>query len=450
MPGTSGLDFASWVVKHYPLTQIIFLTGHAKFDYAYKAIQISAFDYILKPVKHEVLIECVRRAQDFIRTEKAKNSYAKQWSNYLHQTRANISEKTQLFWRNVIDNRMSQKYITSWFVNEGISIENQGEVFPIAIWVKSHAGHFTTNKKEALIDELKEKLYSGIIEEYGGCCIEEEGMDILLLLYHQPENIERLLNSTFIKLGGLFNCSITWKAGEPSLPEALWRSIYRIKYPTKNKNEHNSDAIPIDWKTAFIRYPTNKLHEQVDHAISFYRGNKNSIGLPALYHEFKGAMLSLAAEYGFSTHTIDLLSRKFEFSKSHEDLSMWMHSVIDACSQDINTSLRDKNSIIENVIRYIKANLDSELTRENIASHVYVHPVYLSRIFKQEMGISLSDYITNERIRKAKMILKDPSIRVGSVAHKVGYKRLSYFSRVFRQMTGMSPQEYQHKVKSEA
>ena len=48
------------------------------------------------------------------------------------------------------------------------------------------------------------------------------------------------------------------------------------------------------------------------------------------------------------------------------------------------------------------------------------------------------------------MILKDPSIRVGSVAHKVGYKRLSYFSRVFRQMTGMSPQEYQHKVKSEA
>jgi two-component system response regulator YesN len=74
MPGTSGLDFASWVVKHYPLTQIIFLTGHAKFDYAYKAIQISAFDYILKPVKHEVLIECVRRAQDFIRTEKAKNS----------------------------------------------------------------------------------------------------------------------------------------------------------------------------------------------------------------------------------------------------------------------------------------------------------------------------------------------------------------------------------------
>lgn len=93
-------------------------------------------------------------------------------------------------------------------------------------------------------------------------------------------------------------------------------------------------------------------------------------------------------------------------------------------------------------MEYIRRNLDKELSRGQIAEAIFLSPEYLSRLFKQETGGSLSDYILSERMRVAHSMLADTDVPVSLVASRVGYSNFSYFSQVFKKYSGVSPGEY--------
>lgn len=85
------------------------------------------------------------------------------------------------------------------------------------------------------------------------------------------------------------------------------------------------------------------------------------------------------------------------------------------------------------------------MSREDIAEHVYLNPAYLSRLFRKETGLSLTDYTASLRIQKAKLELLDTNHRVSDVAMSVGYSNFSHFTKLFKKTTGLTPQEYRKK-----
>lgn len=74
-----------------------------------------------------------------------------------------------------------------------------------------------------------------------------------------------------------------------------------------------------------------------------------------------------------------------------------------------------------------------------------MNPAYLSRLFRRETGFSLTDYLVRLRITKAKAELEKTNNRVSDVALNVGYANFSHFSKLFKKMTGLTPQEYRKK-----
>lgn len=94
------------------------------------------------------------------------------------------------------------------------------------------------------------------------------------------------------------------------------------------------------------------------------------------------------------------------------------------------------------VQHYIIENLDQDLSRSKLAKKVFFDPAYLSRIFKSEMGISLSDYIKDKRINASKELLCSTELSVSEIAGKVGYYNFSHFSQVFKKTTGKTPVQY--------
>ena len=104
---------------------------------------------------------------------------------------------------------------------------------------------------------------------------------------------------------------------------------------------------------------------------------------------------------------------------------------------------------VRQAMEYIRRNLDTELSRTQIAEAIYLNPEYLSRLFKRETGGSLSDYILAEKMRTAQALLADTGIPVSLVAVKVGYSNFSYFSQVFKKYTGLSPGEYRARHKKQ-
>lgn len=92
------------------------------------------------------------------------------------------------------------------------------------------------------------------------------------------------------------------------------------------------------------------------------------------------------------------------------------------------------------ILRYIELNITKEIREEDIAEYCHYSVSYFSKLFHKVIGISFRDYICNKRIDMAKRLLVDEkSAKIAFIAYQCGYHDVSYFSRIFKKKTGLSP-----------
>lgn len=100
------------------------------------------------------------------------------------------------------------------------------------------------------------------------------------------------------------------------------------------------------------------------------------------------------------------------------------------------------NYQIDSVRRYIREHLQEELSVETLAAEFHYSRTRLSVLFKDATGQTINEYITGERIGKAKRLLTEGKLSVTQIARAVGYSSPQYFSRRFSQVVGCAPSEY--------
>ena len=107
-------------------------------------------------------------------------------------------------------------------------------------------------------------------------------------------------------------------------------------------------------------------------------------------------------------------------------------------------------NIVSQVKRIIAENLSvGNLQRDELAAMVHVSSGYLGRIFKKETGLALTDYIIKKRIFVAKQLLNKTSLSITDISARVGISYSSYFTKIFKEQVGVTPQEYRQKSKYE-
>ncbi|MEM7012544.1 MAG: helix-turn-helix domain-containing protein [Verrucomicrobiota bacterium] len=106
--------------------------------------------------------------------------------------------------------------------------------------------------------------------------------------------------------------------------------------------------------------------------------------------------------------------------------------------------------MIRKARQYIHAHLDEKITLDDVAKHCAVSPFYFCKVFKQAVGMTLTEFINRRRVEKAKRKLLNPQNRVTEVAYDVGYQSLSQFNRSFLKYTGESPTSYRNLRQSAA
>ncbi|TCL61995.1 two-component system response regulator YesN [Hydrogenispora ethanolica] len=104
------------------------------------------------------------------------------------------------------------------------------------------------------------------------------------------------------------------------------------------------------------------------------------------------------------------------------------------------------HSLVDNIQKYVQGNYAKALSLQKIATLFFVNPSYCSYIFKEKTGENLSDYINQVRIENAKIILKTTLFNITKVSKAVGYNNASYFFRIFKNYTGLTPWEYKRSV----
>ena len=111
-------------------------------------------------------------------------------------------------------------------------------------------------------------------------------------------------------------------------------------------------------------------------------------------------------------------------------------------------TLKDESTVqnyshpVNLAISYIYENILHELTLETIAAHVYVHPSYLSSKFKQEVGVTVTDFINKKRTNESKYFLLHTNTSISDIALLFKFCNQSYYTSLFKKHTGMTPRQF--------
>ncbi|MGM0844938.1 MAG: response regulator transcription factor [Bacillota bacterium] len=100
------------------------------------------------------------------------------------------------------------------------------------------------------------------------------------------------------------------------------------------------------------------------------------------------------------------------------------------------------NELLDKALRYIHANYTEELTLQSVADHIHISRNYFSILFKRLMNQNFIDYVIELRVKKAKELLRQTSLKVYEVAGNAGFNDVKYFSKLFKKVTGHSPGDY--------
>jgi two-component system, response regulator YesN len=119
-----------------------------------------------------------------------------------------------------------------------------------------------------------------------------------------------------------------------------------------------------------------------------------------------------------------------------------LSEVISNIFRQKENSHNETSKQFQKIIEYIEDHLSQEITLKHIADHVYLHPQYVGQLFKTELNLTFTDYLTNVRLKRAKQLLKETHLKVYEVAQMSGYKSPKHFMTLFKHETGLTPVKY--------
>ena len=97
--------------------------------------------------------------------------------------------------------------------------------------------------------------------------------------------------------------------------------------------------------------------------------------------------------------------------------------------------------MVSDIIRYLNEHTDRNVTLQELSGHFYLNPDYISRIFKKHTNSTVGNYITLQKMARAKQLLLE-GYTITQVQIMTGYSSYAHFSRTFRKQTGMTPGAY--------
>ncbi|WP_162616127.1 response regulator [Paenibacillus lutimineralis] len=459
MPQGSGLELFAWVRAHYPKTECIFLTCHAEFTYAKQAIQLGGYDYLLKPVPTEELERTVLNVLSKIR--KGRDDEAK---------------LVERFWLAVLHQEVPARpdSILKQAEHYRLAYSPASRLLPVLIQHHDWNRELGTQDENIMLYALRKAADELVTDHFAGAYTIRMGEAELILLIpcgisSDQDEAELLLElrhrcrELLQTCQAYFYCQLACMIGRPALLSELASMYDKLGSALRHQANAANRVLLLDeygqagrhahvpdmklWAELLRSREANRLQSEIRTLLDRWKqmNDLDTGTLRQFYQLFLQMVLHTLQKTGLKADEIlhEHLSpeRGLSATRSVAWLQEWVEEVIEKAVASMK-ALESSESIIEKIKRYIELHLDEELSRQYIADYVGLNPDYVVRIFKKSTGVSISDYIWQERMERAKELLIKSDMSISQVAISVGYPNFSYFSTLFRKSTAMTPQDY--------
>lgn len=182
------------------------------------------------------------------------------------------------------------------------------------------------------------------------------------------------------------------------------------------------------------RFPSDPLRERKNLCITL-----NSISLRAA---LKGG-LNQSIAHSLS-HNFAIL---IEQQTSTEAITELNNKIIRTYTESVRKyALKDHSEAIIDAVNYIRTHLTNKVSLSEIAEHLHLSGEHLSRKFKDEMGLTLTDYIHKVKIDESLSLLQSERYSISDIAYTFGYSSPAHYTSTFKKIMGMSPREWKRGV----
>lgn len=432
MPQIDGVTFAEHLVMLCPDCRILFLTAYMDTAYMQKAIQLSAVDYIEKPVVLQEVEKSVKKAAESVRKQNRQKHIIENNQKLQRQKLANL-----LRYRNR-DLKIAEQMCRE------LEIPLKGKFSCVICQSLCKEEEAQTDRTEQIGVFWNVRYYKNAV------CFVENGQYIIMLVLSRKnrqqlmKNVEELLAESEPAIAGIgfeVDCIGELYKSYQSATLALERYFYhpqeKIYFFQKESGRiKNIDAGIYVRLNNLLWQHSEQLLPYIDEIFEQFQSTE------ALKKEhiriFAGTFAKkLSGEYGDN-----------DFSQCNtlgEVKSLLKHIVSSYLEHQGFVS--QYPPLIRDIVHYVHMHYaDINLSLQEIADEFHLSKSYLGWIFKRETGVTLRKYIENCRIDMAKeKLLSERWQKMEKIAVLCGFSNANYFSRVFKETVGMTPNQYRKK-----
>lgn len=473
MPGMNGLELASWVFNKDPLVRMIVLSGHDVFEYAQKALSLGISKYLLKPAGDTEIIQAVLQAAADL----------KQHLDQLHNT-ALLQEK----WTQHLPN-LREAFIVNWLHGKYSAWELEKRSADLQMELESIAHYCVAvvDMDPLGVDETRYKpgdtsllqislkyIAQETMENVDGWTAQDtDGSTLIVFTSRTKDGEDNLIHEVNARIGKLLgvvkeclkitaSAGISGMLGKPreiyklyeQAREALQKRIVygnhiAVTYQDRFEHELNQVSYPDVERELEIALETGNTDKSLQSLQRLWGGVMDEAHTVDEVNEglfyFSSLFIRLIQQRGCSVKEVagsdmSFLQNLQSFAtreQVYECLLRILHRLDESLNQRRGAA---GHKMVDAVLKMIEEGVHEELSLHLVAERLYINSSYLSRLFKQETGKPFSAYVLERKMERAKAALLEGA-KVYDAASAVGYRDVSYFTKVFRKFWGVTPGE---------
>ncbi len=469
MPVMDGLELLKYCRETYgELPVFLILTSYEEFQLAKEALKYGVLDYLVKlELDKETLSAAIQRALDFLDKHQPSDMLST-------DKKTDIQGELDKFFIRLLHNLFEDETQFALEVKE-LHLDFSAPYYTVCYCqIKNYALSEQENKELFQLYYSTIQMVREIIAKYLNCSI--TGLDmkhfsIIIPLEEAAfygEILSFALHKTFLMVQNYFNVTILTSVGSLCKSPFQIAQSYQdarqiaslatleepilfydlLKEAAPDRNAFNLSLFKDGIVRAFDELDTKSLKEIFEEIISLFAANpthylqamdaaSNILYLTiSLLPDGHNLVNQIFADYPDGYRSLYRLT-------ATEPLLDWLEFFQEQlCFQLEERKKNYRNPIVANVQHYITEHIEERLTLNNVASSFGVSPNYLSQLFKKYSEIGFSEYISQQKIARAKEFMAEGNLKIYEIAERLGFESAFYFSKVFKKVTGLAPRDY--------
>ncbi|MBD0382981.1 response regulator transcription factor [Paenibacillus sedimenti] len=473
MPEMDGLALAGQLRGADPLLKIIVLSGHDDFAYAQAALELGVMKYLLKPAGDKEILDTVLEAAERLNKELEQRHNEEELQ---HKWKQHLPYLVNEFFQGWLNGKFEPWEIEQKSRDLQLDLPKDAQYAVAVIDMDPLPEHETRFSRRdvsllqfslhSIVKESQQASPCWVSTDYAGCTV----VVYLIDSYDEP-NVsiqkintitEKLLFTVKSRLKLSASAGISGMTGSREAINRLYVQAVRalqnrivlghdlaIPYREERGKESELALQPNLEKSLEIALETGDGVKALDTLTSLWECSMAKARTVEEMHEhilyFTSLFVRFIQKQGWPVR--DVACEDFVYFLNHRELTAkdqilsWLQRMVRAyLTYASHRRKSTSHGTVKTILSLIEDEMDQEMTLHTVADRLYVNSSYLSRLFKQETGKAFSSYVLERKMERAKAILL-AGARVYDAADAVGYRDVSYFTRVFRKYWGVTPGE---------